>query len=63
MSLETIIASLGLQSGDILIANATADLAPADRIRIAADIKAAGVTNTVLVMQAEPTFEVIRASQ
>lgn len=51
-----------LNPGDVLVVNTGAELTPADRNKIAAAIKAAGVTNTVLVMQAEPTFEVIRAS-
>lgn len=55
-------AELNLKPGDILIAHCGGILTPQDRKLIAADIKAAGVDNTVLVMQAEPVFEVMRAS-
>lgn len=51
-----------LQPGDVLIVNTGGELTPKERIQIAADLNAAGVTNPVLVMQAETTYEVIRAS-
>lgn len=52
---------LDLKTGDVLVVHACALLAPFDRKKIADDLKREGVGNTVLVIQAEPRFEVLRA--
>jgi len=52
---------LNLQPGDVLVVHTGAELLPDDRKKIAADLKKDGVENTVLILQAEPRFEVLRA--
>lgn len=52
-----------LSAGDILVVHASGVLSPFDRKRIAEELKAQGVENTVMVMQAEPRYEVIKGSK